>query len=310
MTRQRPTPDRGERGQVLVIFALSLVAIVAMTGLVLDGGDTFVRRRDQQNVADAAAMAAGYTYANGGSAGAVAAAAWASTASNGYTNLVNGVVVTVSLNAAGAPSRLITVTVSKPHENHFAGIVGMSSWGVTTTATSKTGRPNVVKGAMPLIFNEDAFRVNGTGAGREAVYDEPDAGAEDVPQNETKFNWTEYQDEANGDSNVIDDLIKSGGLSAPVNLTNHISPLNAGSHVGQLYSDLSDYVGKEFPVPIVDDSGRMVGWAMFHLTGSLGGSNKSIRGWFVSPMNPTSMDVDDTIIEGGDMGVYVVKLTN
>ena len=44
---RRPKPRR-ESGQVLVIFALALIAIVAMTGLVIDGGGTFVQRRERR----------------------------------------------------------------------------------------------------------------------------------------------------------------------------------------------------------------------------------------------------------------------
>ena len=57
---------RGEDGQMLVIFSLCLVAIIAMTGLVIDGGMTFVQKREQQNVADAAALAGAYAYVNSG----------------------------------------------------------------------------------------------------------------------------------------------------------------------------------------------------------------------------------------------------
>ena len=135
MSRNRPDRRGGERGQVLVIFALALVGIVAMTGLVLDGGDTFVRRRDQQNVADQAAMAAGYAYGISGTAGAAAAAAWSTAAANGYTNLTNGIVITVNLDAAGGAGRHITVTITRPHTNRFAGAVGMPSWNVTSQGT-------------------------------------------------------------------------------------------------------------------------------------------------------------------------------
>ena len=47
-----------ERGQILVLFALSLVAIIGMVGLVLDSGGAFAQRRTQQNAADVAALAA------------------------------------------------------------------------------------------------------------------------------------------------------------------------------------------------------------------------------------------------------------
>ena len=58
-------PARGhsrERGQILVLFAFGAVALIAMVGLVLDGGDTYAQRRDEQNGADMAAMAGANAY--------------------------------------------------------------------------------------------------------------------------------------------------------------------------------------------------------------------------------------------------------
>lgn len=49
--------QRHERGQVLVIVAVAMVAIVAMVGLVVDGGYAWGKQRDTQNAADAAAEA-------------------------------------------------------------------------------------------------------------------------------------------------------------------------------------------------------------------------------------------------------------
>ncbi len=48
---------RNERGQILVLFALALVAMIAMVGLILDGGSAFAQRRQEQNAADLAALA-------------------------------------------------------------------------------------------------------------------------------------------------------------------------------------------------------------------------------------------------------------
>src|SRR5919107_1484775 len=52
--RQRPS---NENGQVLVIVALGLVALVAMVGLVIDGGYAWGRQRVTQNGADSIAKA-------------------------------------------------------------------------------------------------------------------------------------------------------------------------------------------------------------------------------------------------------------
>ena len=56
MTRAQ-SDRRDERGQVLVIVAGALVALIAMVGLVIDGGYAWGQQRDTQNGADAAAKA-------------------------------------------------------------------------------------------------------------------------------------------------------------------------------------------------------------------------------------------------------------
>ena len=305
---------RGEDGQMLVIFSLCLVAIIAMTGLVIDGGMTFVQRREQQNVADAAALAGAYAYVNSGFSGDAAPAAQAAAAANGFTTGVDGVVVTVATSMSGGAVN-VTATVTKPHRNYFSGIVGFPSWPVTTTATSIGGMPNAALGAMPIIFNKKAFP-HAVGPSAEMSFDEPGTGSEDVPQTATQFNWTVFC-EANGNpcnanSNLVTDYIHDRGVSTWVDLDDDIGPLNAGSHA-TLFSDLSEVVGtedNEFPVSIVDDDGKMVGWAMFHLTGSVGGSTKQIRGYFVSPVNRGNLRVQQGVAAGGNYGDTTVRLTN
>jgi Flp pilus assembly protein TadG len=308
--RRFTSGERRDGGQILVIFALALTAIVAMTGLVLDGGSTFVQRRNMQNVADNAALSAAYAYGMGGGTSGAQTSARSTAASNGFNDGTGGVSVTLFTNSSGGAGRTFAVTISGPHANNFAGIVGMSTWQVTTTATTKAGWPNAVKGAMPIIFNQKAFAANGAGVGHEATYSEPPSGSQDVPQTPATFNWTMYCDQCNADSNVVSDLIVHGGLSTTTSLNDKISPLNAGSHA-TLYSDLALYgIGGEFPVPIVDDNGLMVGWAMFHVTGSNGGSTKSISGYFVSPINSNNFLIVDDAPAGGQFGNYTVTLIN
>ena len=114
----RPSPSRErEPGQILVLFALAAVAVIAMVGLVLDGGDSFAQRRDQQSAADLAATAGANAYLNaGGSVGARTAAAIAAARSaatrNGYTNGTADTVVDVgvSLLSSGAASLRLGVS--------------------------------------------------------------------------------------------------------------------------------------------------------------------------------------------------------
>jgi hypothetical protein len=57
MKRPAVLRERQQSGQILVLFALSLLALIAMLGMVLDGGNIYVQRRTAQNAADASALA-------------------------------------------------------------------------------------------------------------------------------------------------------------------------------------------------------------------------------------------------------------
>ncbi len=308
MDRQGATHQR-QQGQALVLFTLVLVAVIAMTGLVLDGGSTYAQRRDMQNVADQAALAGAYAYVNGASPLALARQ---TAGANGYVDSADETHVDVRLGTGAAGATLVTVDVSRPHRNFFSGVVGMPSWGVATTATAQAGPPNGAMGAMPIIFNLDAF----TGDPYEdQTYDEPGTGTEDVPQGQSQFNWTVFctanGNPCNANTSDVDGLINGQSHSTVVvTLSMAIGPLNAGSHTA-LFSDLAKHVDNAFPVAIVDNDGRMVGWAYFHLTGSAGGSSKNIRGRFVSPVNPAELRI---VPHGGtgssDFGSYSGRLVN
>jgi hypothetical protein len=298
-----------------VVFTLALVAIIGLTGLVIDAGSTFAQRRGQQNVADTAALAGAYAYLNsGGDPAAAVAAAKAIAAANGYPDGVGGVAVTVTV-TPGSPGTTVQVDVGRPHQNYFAGLLGFPSWAVGTTATAITGVPNVAQGgAMPIIFNQQAVGAHGYGPGNTFAYDEPGTGTQDVPQGPNQFNWTVFctanGNPCNANSNTVDDLINGYGRSADVTLGMLIGPLNAGSHA-TLFSDLANWVGYDFPVVAVDNQGRMVGFAVFHLTGSVGGSTKQVSGYFKSPINFAGLKIRPGVPgASAAFGAYTVQLVN
>lgn len=295
-----------ERGQLLVVFALAMVALIAMVGLIIDGGDTSLQRRDMQNVSDAAAMAAGYAYVNNLDE---VAAGQAVAAANGYVNGQNGTTVTVS-----SLTDSIKVDISRPHRNYFSGIVGFGSWNVSTTASVVAGVPNAAYGAMPLIFNEDAFlNPLNRDPNNPVSFSEPASGNNDIPQGTAQFNWTLFCTASgtgcNGNTSTIESWIVADGISTTVTMTDAISPLNAGAH-NALFSDLAGNVGEGFPVAIVDDSGQMLGWAWFHITGSAGGSTKQISGWFDDSYDAPQFKIVHGHGSGGVFGGWAVELSN
>ena len=56
MNAYRSQPER-PKGQIVVVFALSLVVIILAVALVIDGGNAWSQRRVTQNAADFAALA-------------------------------------------------------------------------------------------------------------------------------------------------------------------------------------------------------------------------------------------------------------
>jgi Flp pilus assembly protein TadG len=313
----------GERGQVLIVFVIAIFAIIGMVGLVLDGGSAYAQRRDEQNVADIAAVAGATAYLNtAGNATAKAtaadAAAHALAVANGYTHGANGVVVNVQV-ASSSLAATVQVDITKPHRNNFAAIMGMATWPVSVTATALSSEnPNAANGAMPLLFNGEAFPGaicnEDLGGCVPEVYQLPGTGNEDVPQDATQFNWTIFctasGNPCNANSDGVRDLIDGNGSSTTVSIGDDIGPLNAGSHT-TLFNALESYVGGTFPVPIVDDDGDMLGFAYFKLLAVEGSSDKVIRGYFISPVNGEQLVVNPNAGEATlDTGVYKITLTN
>ncbi len=150
---------RGVSGQLLVLFAITLAGIILSIGLVVDGGNALAQRRGAQNAADFGAMAGarivaewvGGDIVNGTDANVRDAIANA-VATNGGTAVTFGAstdpqYVNSSGTVAGAvgsgviPSSATGVTVgaSRSWRPYFLGIVGVSNWTASATATAKGG---------------------------------------------------------------------------------------------------------------------------------------------------------------------------
>ncbi len=165
MTRQRPDV-RPERGQMLVIFAGSLAAIILIVGLVIDGGYALTQRRDAQNAADFAALAGARIVAEqiGGDAtngtdANVAAAITTAISANGAAALTFGAAGSPQyVNSTGAiipsaasaasyvgngtiPTGAVGVKVnsSRIWNPFFLGIIGVANWSASANATAKGG---------------------------------------------------------------------------------------------------------------------------------------------------------------------------
>jgi len=309
----RNVGERREGGQILVLFTISIVVIIAMVGLVIDAGSAYAQRRNEQVVADLASLAGARAYLNteGNEATkstAAEAAARAVALENGYAGGVAGTTLTVNVSPS-AQYATVQVGITRPHRNAFVGLIGFPSWNVSVDATAgSTGSPNAAKGVLPLLFNEKAFpaaqcdeKAGENCSTKIVTYQAPPPGEEDVPQDETQFNWTIFcsakGNPCNANSDGVRDIIDGYGTEATVTIDQPIGPLNAGAHT-VLFDALEKHVNKAFPVPIVCstaanpdclEDGAMVGFAYFKLTDVDGASEKVIKGYFVSPIEGSDL---------------------
>jgi hypothetical protein len=324
---QRPT-TRSERegGQILVLFTFALVAIIAMVGLVLDGGSAFAQRRVEQNAADLAAMAGANAYlnTNGGvnvkTNSALAAAAQAATR-NGYTHGVDGTTVDIAVRhlSAGAEVR---VGISSPHANNFARIMpGQEVWGVSVSAAAITGTLDTAVGAAPWIMHIDAFDP----VTLAPIYDEDNPASfgevnGDYPVGPLDIAWTDYNGSNNVNTNEVRDIIEGANvITATMQFEQYIGQHNQGNHTA-LYYEVQDHLaGMTLPIPVTGpcpppnqaNQGCFKGWAPFHVISADGGSSKTITGYFTDEFRSKPLTVGECTAEqeaNGQCGVIDVSI--
>ena len=150
-------PDRSaERGQVLVLFAGGLVALLLVAALAFDIGSMLVNRRDEQNAADAAALA-GARYVLTDPVAAEAAARQIAQL-NGYDDAESDEVVLVHIPAihgryVGLPG-FIEVEVGSTRPSIFGGVMGRANW--------PTGAMAVATNSQNLTFPFSMLALNPT----------------------------------------------------------------------------------------------------------------------------------------------------
>lgn len=140
-----PGPWTRDRGSISIVAAASLVALIGMAALVVDGGYLAVRRRALQGVSDAAALAGGFSLPSSGTA--VVQARVIATA-NGYTDGSNGATVTVNTPYAG-DSRRIEVILQTSVPTFLGAALRINSGLIKARAVAKVDAP------PPAVFAGD-----------------------------------------------------------------------------------------------------------------------------------------------------------
>lgn len=118
----------GERGQVLVLVAGLLPALVGMTGVAVDAGSYASDRRTLQNTADSIALAAAQDLPNA-TAATTTAQAWAAKNNIAWSNVTFAV-------SGGNTTPTVSVQIAHNHDFSFMRIVGVNSKSVGAKAVA------------------------------------------------------------------------------------------------------------------------------------------------------------------------------
>jgi hypothetical protein len=176
MFKRRSSPACRRRGVVAVIVALSLITLIGLVALSLDGGMVYLDLRDTRAAADAAAMAAAcdlfknYPTNNGTDPqGTAKQAALDAALANGYAN--DGVRTTVAVYIppitgpyAGLPS-YCEVVVTYNYPRSFSRIWGSDDVPIKARAVSRGGWVAPGPGVIVLNYTGKAtFNDQGNGA--------------------------------------------------------------------------------------------------------------------------------------------------
>jgi hypothetical protein len=219
------------------------------------------------------------------------------------------------------PGVQVTVTITAPHPNNFAGVVGMSTWNVSTTATAKTGWPDTAHGPGPFIVSITAFDAHSgqpticTSLANQCDLLHP---VNDTPAHPTEFTWTDfgYDHPCLDTGNVNDHDLQSyldGSASFEITLQFgcYIAQHNDGI-MNNIVAAIKAMAPITFPVPIVDTEGKYVGWASFTVTDAEpDGRNGTIAGYFNTGAQNQQLDVSGAGFgESTFGGTYDLKLIN
>lgn len=135
MNRQSiPRSLPGEKGQAIILIIFSVIGLLGMAALAIDGGNAFIDSRRAETAASAAALTAALTRIEGGN---WRAAALATAAANGYNN--DGITNTVELNTPplsgpySGNAEYIEVIVTSHLRTYFGSVIGFPF--ITNVAT-------------------------------------------------------------------------------------------------------------------------------------------------------------------------------
>jgi hypothetical protein len=135
-----------ERGQAIVLIVFSIFGLVVMAALIVDGGHAYLKRRNAQTAADAAAWAGAYERC----------------INDGSESEIEAVIIQYAIDENGAtavdewgitPENTVEVTVSVTTETFFAKVFGSPTNTVVAHAAAGCYAPAAADHVLPIAWS-------------------------------------------------------------------------------------------------------------------------------------------------------------
>lgn len=128
-----------ERGQAIILIVFSIIGLIGMTALAIDGGNALIDRRRTETAASAAALTAALTRINGGD---WRSAALATANANGYTNDGVNSIIEMNTPPLSGPyegnSEYIEIIITSNLGTYFGPVIGVRRVTNVARAVSRT----------------------------------------------------------------------------------------------------------------------------------------------------------------------------
>lgn len=306
-----------EDGQVLVLAAVAMVALLGMSAFVIDVGSWFRQQRATQSVVDAAALAGAQSLPTDPAGALTVAKDYG--AKNGGTGVLSD--ANIQISSTYGANDTIKVTKSQPAGSFFGKIFGVDVVNVHATATAMVGVPSQAEYVAPIAVNILHPDLHGQpqcpcyGPGNQTTLPLGKTGA---PGSFDLLNLDVNQQNGTVGASTMASWIQNG-FDKYLPLGGYYSDPGAKYNSSNVGAALQARIGTELLFPVYDTltgtgsnaSYHVIAWVGFHLLpgSTFDGSTGSLVGYFTRVIW-AGIDPSGGNSGGVDLGVRSVALVN
>jgi Flp pilus assembly protein TadG len=278
---------RNERGQVMVLTALFMVVMVAMTAFVVDVGSWFRAQRATQSTVDAAALAGAQALPGDPSTASGLAITYGDKNGGGVAG------ANITFDSKYAPNDTIRISTTKNAPGLFSSVFGIGSVTVGAHASAVAGVPTSAEYVAPIVVNITHPDLSGPGCPAACFGPSHQTtlslGKTEAPGAFDLLNLDQNQTNGTVGASTLSDWIQNG-YSKYLPLGGYFSDPGAKFNGNSLQNALSARVGTDLLFPVRDTlflqgsnaTYHVIAWVGFHLLSGtiISGNSGTLNGYF------------------------------